>query len=156
MKVDNRNPLGQRLEKGVQIYNHTCTGWKKLFVWLNKNTANLPTKQATITFAYSVCQSLGSILRTPKLHFMIELEQNSHWPIKKWQDVHRRDWKTYARQNQGARSTHPTRPYWDLRRFRACPLHRTQATLERSKVYWSWPLLLHAQSQRGNSYKTSP
>ena len=45
------------------------------------------------------------------------------------QDVHRRDWKTYARQNQGARSTHPTRPYRDLRRFRACPLHRTQATL---------------------------
>ena len=26
LKVDNRNPLGQRLEKGVQIYNHTCTG----------------------------------------------------------------------------------------------------------------------------------
>ena len=27
------------------------------------------------------------------------------------------------------------RPYGDLRRFRACPQHRTQATLERSKVY---------------------
>ena len=33
---------------------------------------------------------------------------------------------------------------------------RTQVTLERSKVYWSWALLLHAQGQRGNSYKTSP
>ena len=28
-----------------------------------------------------------------------------------------------------------TRPYRDHRRFRACPQHRTQATLERSKVY---------------------
>ena len=38
------------------------------------------------------------------------------------------------------------------RRLRACPQHRTQATQKRSKVYWSWPLLLHAQGQRGNSY----
>ena len=39
---------------------------------------------------------------------------------------------------------------------RARPQHRTQAALERSKVYWSWPILLHAQGQRGNSHKTSP
>ena len=71
------------------------------------------------------------------------------------QGVHQRDWKTYARQNKGARSRHPTRADRDLRRFRACSQHRTQATREQSKVYWSWPLLLHAQSQRGNSYKTS-
>ena len=44
----------------------------------------------------------------------------------------------------------------DLCWFRACPQHWTQATLEQSKVYWSWPLLLHVQGQRGNSYKTSP
>ena len=43
-------------------------------------------------------------------------------------------------------------PVSDLRRFRVCPQHRTQATLERSKVYWSWPLLLQAQGQRGNSH----
>ena len=55
-----------------------------------------------------------------------------------------------------ARSRHSTRPYRELRRFRTCPQHRTQATLERSKVYWSLPLLLHAQGQRGYSYKTSP
>ena len=71
------------------------------------------------------------------------------------QGVHQGDWKTYARQNKGARSRHPTRADRDLRRFRACSQHRTQATLEQSKVYWSWPSLLHAQSQRGNSYKTS-
>ena len=34
--------------------------------------------------------------------------------------------------------------------------NRTQVTLELSEVYWSWPLLLHAQGQRSNSYKTSP
>ena len=48
--------------------------------------------------------------------------------------------------------------FWSLLfcHFRAClQLHRTQATLEQSKVYWSWPLLLRAQGQRGNSYKTS-
>ena len=31
------------------------------------------------------------------------------------QGVNRRDWKTYARQNYGARSRHSTRPYRDLR-----------------------------------------
>ena len=72
------------------------------------------------------------------------------------QGVHRRDWKTYARQNEGERSRHPTRPYRDLRRFRTCPQHRTQATLERSKAYWSWLLLLHAQGQRGNLYRLHP
>ena len=57
-----------------------------------------------------------------------------------------------TKEHEGARSRHSTRPYRDLRRFRACPQHRTQATLERSKVYWSWPLLLQAQGQRGNSH----
>ena len=50
------------------------------------------------------------------------------------------DWKTYARQNWGARPRHLTRPYRDLRCLRACSQHRTQTTLERSKIYWSWPL----------------
>ena len=30
---------------------------------------------------------------------------------------------------------HPTRPYWYLRCFKACPQHQTQSTLDRSKVY---------------------
>ncbi|CAH3103714.1 unnamed protein product [Pocillopora meandrina] len=51
--------------------------------------------------------------------------------------VDRRDWKTYARQtyarqNLGARSRNTTQPYQNFRHFRACPQHRTQATLERS------------------------
>ena len=48
---------------------------------------------------------------------------------------HRRDWKTYARQDKGARPRYPASPYPDLRRFRARPQHRTLSALGRGKVY---------------------
>ena len=34
--------------------------------------------------------------------------------------------------------------------------HNTRHKPLWNEVYWSLPLLLHAQDQRGNSYKTSP
>ena len=40
------------------------------------------------------------------------------------QSLHRRDWKTYERQDKGGWPRHQTRPYPDLRRFRARPQHR--------------------------------
>ena len=49
--------------------------------------------------------------------------------------LHRRDWKTYARQNKRARPTHPASPYPDLRRFRARSQHRTLSALGRGKRF---------------------
>ena len=60
-----------------------------------------------------------------------------------WQSLHRRDLKTYERQDKGAWPRHPTCPYPDLRRFRARPQHRTLSALGWGKVYWSWSLRLY-------------
>ena len=40
--------------------------------------------------------------------------------------------------------------------FQSTPTTPDKSHSELGKVYWSWPSLLQAQGQRGNSYKTSP